>query len=309
MAKKPISFVQIELTNNCNYNCEKCPRDFDRGKGYMDWDLFVKTIEQCFLYAGFVNFSFFGEPMLYPRIFDVWEYTKRKPKGMKAVTNSNLSLTTREHFDRIINHSGISQFRMSIDAATNETYDIVRPSKNVFDLDGNKHRDNRLDVIDEKVRYWHSLPNHIATRHVFPVSSLNQHEADAFVKKWKPLLGPNDHILIKKILTYGGKIKDSQLESHPCNVWGLRGLTVDWAGNVSPCNLDTNMDLTCGNINEQSLIEIIDGPEYNRIKALSMTRNIKPCLTCVDANNWSKNMTITRDKPWDLARFKRLYGV
>jgi len=69
------------------------------------------------------------------------------------------------------------------------------------------------------------------------------------------------------------------------------------------------MDLTCGNINEQSLIEIIDGPEYNRIKALSMTRNIKPCLTCVDANNWSKNMTITRDKPWDLARFKRLYGV
>jgi radical SAM protein with 4Fe4S-binding SPASM domain len=309
MRKTAIQAVQIELTNHCNFHCVRCPRDFDRGKGFMDWDLFVKVADQCFKYAASITLGFFGEPMMYPRLFDAWEYLAKKPKGMRVAINTNLSFATREHFDRLINRSGVSQFRMSIDAATSDLYDVVRPSQSVQDLDGNTVRERRLDAIDEKVRYWFSLPGHVPTRHVYPVSSVNAHEAEDFVAKWKPLLGPNDHILLKKILTYGGKIYDSQLEDHPCNIWDINGLTVDHLGNVSPCNLDTNMDLTCGSIHEQSLSQIFRGKEYKRIRQLSRARQIVPCNTCIDANNWSKNITIMRDKPWNPARFRHMYGI
>jgi len=303
--------IQLELTNNCNYKCPNCPRNsgqMTRKKGFANINLIKKLLKENYNIARYVNFSFFGEPLLHPDFIDLMEYTKNKPKNFKTVINSNISLLTGEVIDKLI-ECRLSQLRISIDAVTNDTYDIVRPSNFCLDLNGNKISGNRLDVIDEKIRYWFSLSKHVPTRHVIPVSSLNYHEIDSYVKKWQPLLSDNDEILIKSVLTYGGKIFDSFVFKNKCNIWTQGVATVDWQGNVTPCNLDTNMDLIIGNIRKESLMKIWNSEKYDEMKKKSEARVIYPCNKCIDSNNWTRNITIRKNDVWDEEKFKKVYSI
>ena len=136
---------------------------------------------------------------------------------------------------------------------------------------------------------------------MFTVNSDNLCQIEAYVRRWLPLLGEHDVILTKNVLTYGGKIHDDLVQAHPCNVWGLNMLLVDWTGRVSPCNLDTNMDLQIGSVRERSLLDLRRSEEYKRVEALSRARVIGPCRTCVDGNNWSRNFTFVKGDAWDPA--------
>lgn len=296
---KPLSFVQIELTNHCNYRCSFCPQSvwrdpehaavpFERDKGFMDFDLFRRVVEQAGLYAREINFSFFGEPMMHPRFPRYLAHLKQRPEGLRVVMNSNLSFATREIFEQLID-IGLDEFRMSLDAATAETYERVRPGKGCVDLEGRPVRGRRFETVCEKAEWWFRQPSHRPSKHVYTVSSQNLGELEAFVQRWSPQLGPADVILAKNVLTYGGKMDDALVHPYPCNVWDLNSLTVDWEGHVSPCNLDTNMDLKLGSLRDQSLLELHQSQQRSRLEQRSKRREISPCATCVDGNNWSKN--------------------
>lgn len=305
---KKLSCIQIELTNNCNYRCVNCPRhgnQMTRKKGFADFDLVKRLLDESFEISKYVNFSFFGEPLLHPKFLDILAYTQRKPKGFKVVINSNMSLVTKHIMEKFIEFD-LTQLRISIDAASNETYNIVRGGNSCLDLNGNIIRENRLNAIDEKLRYWFSLKNHTSTRHVFPVSSLNKNDVIPYVKKWYPYLGSNDHILLKSILTYGGKISDNEITNSFCNIWSLDLLTVDWDGNVSPCNLDTNMDLIVGNVKDSTLKQLYQNDKFNKLKQLSKQKKVFPCNNCADSNNYTKNITINKNVSLGDVLFKKI---
>lgn len=306
---KKFDCIQIELTNNCNYKCPKCPRhgdDMKRSKGYAKTERVKQLLAESFRIAKYVNFSFFGEPLLHPNFIEILEFTKNKPKGFKTVINTNLSLLTKDIMKKFI-ECKLNQLRVSVDAATSETYDLVRPSLSCKTLNGviiaSK---NRLHYIDEKLKYWFNLKNHTPTRHVMPVSSLNKKDVIKYVKKWHPLLSPGDSILLKSILTYGGKISDSEITRNPCNIWSSNFLTIDWQGNVSPCNLDTDMNLIIGNVKDQTIMQMWNNSNYKEIKQKSIQRKIYPCKTCIDGNNYTKNINITSKMKLTDALFRRI---
>lgn len=303
-----LSSVQIELTNHCNYKCRFCPQSqwrkpefhqapFDRDKGYMDFDLFCRVVDEAGKIAREINFSFFGEPMMHPEFLRFMDYLAGRRAGCRIVMNTNLSYATRGHFEKLID-IGLAELRLSIDAATSEVYDLVRPGKYFVDLDGSRGTRDRFETICEKAEYWFSLPTHRPTRHVFTVSSKNRSEIEGYVRRWLPLLGDHDVILTKNVLTYGGKIDDTLIHAHPCNVWDNRMLTVDWTGRVSPCNLDTNMDLTIGSVRDSGLLDLHHSREREQMEARSKARAITPCRTCVDANNWSRNFIFRKGDNW-----------
>ena len=307
--------IQIELTNNCNYRCPKCPRhgnDMKRKRGYADTERVKRLLDESFRIAKYVNFSFFGEPLLHPDFNDILEHTKNKPAGFKVVINTNLSLLTKDIMKKFI-ECRLNQLRISVDAATNEVYDLVRPSASCKNLDGViMASKNRLHYIDEKLKFWFGLKNHTPTRHVMPVSSINKNEIKQYILKWHPLLSPRDSILLKSILTYGGKIKDSEITKNSCNVWSSKFLTIDWEGNVSPCNLDTDMNLIIGNVKDKSIMQMWKTSNYNTIKQKSIQQKIYPCKTCIDANNYTKNITITKNTKLNDQLFRRIsntYGL
>ncbi|TWJ33050.1 radical SAM protein [Geobacter argillaceus] len=302
-----IDLVTPEITNQCNYSCYSCPhRSLDRAIGNMSVDLFKKIFNDCQKNTKELCIAFFGEPMLHPQFMDILAYMKAKRSSLYLSINTNLSCATREILNALIDVP-FNQVRFSVDAATQETYRIVRPAEFALDLEGTRYEGNRLDLIDEKVRWWHSLSNHVSTRHVYTVSSINIDELPLYVEKWVPLFGTMDELRAKRLLTYGGKISDPLLKPHPCNVWGQRFAAIDWQGNVSPCNLDTEMELTIGNINDATLEELFKSKAWEETRSRSILEKESPCRECIDSNAWAedRNLVLKSGDKWDASYWKR----
>jgi radical SAM protein with 4Fe4S-binding SPASM domain len=286
------SLVAPELTNRCNYLCPHCPHaQLRRPVGDMPLDLFAKIFEECQKQADELVFGFFGEPLLYPKFFELMDFVRCHRGRLRISMNTNLSRATREHFRALID-ARIDDVRLSVDAATPLTYQRVRPGSSCVDLDGDDLSGSPLDAIDEKIRYWHALPGHCPTRHVFTVTSRNRDDLRGYVRTWLPRLGPGDRILAKRVLSYGGKIRDELIEPFPCAIWDDTILAIDWSGRVSPCNLDTDLAMCVGDVTRQTLDDICRGPARSEARRTSESRREAPCRDCVDGNAWAPDRAI-----------------
>ena len=120
-----------------------------------------------------------------------------------------------------------------------------------------------------------------------------QLQKEVFLKEWLPRVKPEDSIATKRVISYGGHMKDAYMRSYPCNIPNERRLTVAWNGDCSPCNLDVNMGLKIGNLMEiKDVKELLEKGEYRKVM-----KNIKKkkgvCKYCFDANNHIDNILYT----------------
>lgn len=296
--------VSIELTNICNFACPFCPQaykheavapagsPYNRRQGMMSPELFARAVDECNRAADTVELGFFGEQTLHKRYVDYLR--AMKSREFKLELNTNLSYVTHEIMDAWI-ETKVDLVRLSLDAVTPEVFNRARPGK-VKDLDGRIVADSdRMAAINAKVERWLERAGHCATRLVFVKSSYNAgDEKDKFVRHWTPRLGPGDSILAKQVLSYGGKTADPLVLAHRCNVWEMRFLMIDWRGILSPCNLDTNMDLAFGDLHRDALVDAYFGARANELRQRTgCRRDLTPCRTCVDGNNWTQNETFS----------------
>ncbi len=299
--------VSIELTNICNFVCPFCPQaykhaaatpggaPYDRRQGFMTRAVFDRAVDECERVARRVELGFFGEQTLHAHYAELVRSLAKR--SFELELNTNVSFVTDDMMDAWV-EAGVELVRLSLDAITPEVFDRARPGQ-VRDLEGRVVADGeRMAAINAKVERWLARPDHGPTRLVYVKSSHNDvpGEQQRFVEHWRPRLGPDDYVLAKQVLSYGGKTADPLVEAHRCNVWEIGYLMVDWRGRVSPCNLDTNMDLVLGNVMDDSLDALYHGPAAQRLRALTgCGREISPCRTCVDGNNWSRNETVAAD--------------
>jgi radical SAM protein with 4Fe4S-binding SPASM domain len=294
--------VSIELTNICNFTCPFCPQaykhdavapggsPYHRKQGLMAPEVFERAFEECNRVADTVELGFFGEQTLHERYVEHLLAMRRRAFALEASTN--VSFVTRSTMDAWV-EARLDLVRLSLDAVTPEVFDRARPGQ-VRDLDGRRVADGeRMHAVNAKVHEWLARPDHRPTRLVYVKSSHNQgDERERFLEHWLPHLGPDDRILMKQVLTYGGKTADPLVLPHHCNVWEVRYLMIDWRGTLSPCNLDTNMDLALGNLMESSIDELYHGARAQDLRRRTgCLRDLTPCRTCVDGNNWTQNET------------------
>ena len=293
--------VSIELTNVCNFRCPICPVSFrkdkaaqpagapyDRPYGYMEDAVFERAVDECRRTARTVNFSFFGEQTLHPHYARLMRTLRGQPFARDL--NTNMGMVTPEIMQAWID-AEFDLVRISLDAITPEVFNSARPGR-VIGFDGRPVAEaDRMAVVNEKVRRWLAMPGRRPTQLVFVKSQHNDaRELAAFVDHWRPFLTRGDRILAKRILSYGGKIADPNVVAHRCNVWEVRYLMIDWQGNASPCNLDTNMDLRLGNIMEHSVEELYWGERADGLRLRTgCLKDLSPCRTCSDGNNWESS--------------------
>ena len=119
--------LMIEPTNECNLRCPLCPTGtgkLKRAKGQMSFELYRRvlaeldgSLERLMLYN-------YGEPFLHPRILEMMAEAHQAQVHTRVSTNGLLFLHAMDASDLIA--SGLDYLRVSVDGATQETYNVYR---------------------------------------------------------------------------------------------------------------------------------------------------------------------------------------
>lgn len=122
--------LQIESTNVCNLKCVMCKRTYWKKEkiGSISFKNFIKVVNQ-FKYINNLCLNGLGEPFFNKDIFRMIKYAKEKMKVGCVWFDSN-GTTVDERFAREIIDSGLDRIGFSLDGATKETYEKIRPGAN-----------------------------------------------------------------------------------------------------------------------------------------------------------------------------------
>jgi radical SAM protein with 4Fe4S-binding SPASM domain len=292
---KPKIQASIELTNYCNMKCRFCPHAvykqpaspsgnlYNRPQGYMTDETFARVLENAQHYREIV-LGFFGEQTLHPK-FTERVRALREATTCHMVLNSNWSYVTAEMMETI---KLFDTVRISIDAVDPATYEKLCPGGAFLDLAGNK-TEQRYDTLVKKILYWFGLV-HPETWLIFVTSSVNAATQGKFVDYWLPKTPQHDSVVTKRVVSYGGVMGDSRMARHPCYIHEQNRVVIAWNGDVSPCNLDVNMELAAGNLlREPNLLSLTASDQWRaRLNAIKRRKGI--CANCFDSNNHTENV-------------------
>lgn len=116
--------LYLETTNRCNLLCTTCPRTFEdlEPPADMSWPLFTSIVDQFPKIARVVLHGV-GEPMMVRSLPRMIRYLK--DRGVYVLFNTNGTLLTQRAGRQLVN-SGLDELRVSLDAATPESFVRVR---------------------------------------------------------------------------------------------------------------------------------------------------------------------------------------
>ena len=261
-------YLMVEQTYSCNLKCPSCIHGFpdekikfDLSDKVMSRELFEKIVlegeeNKCPSIAFMVN----DEPLIVPDLPDRVRYAKEHNFMDLLMTTNGTLLTPKNSIELI--EAGITRILFSVDAATEATYEKVRPG-----LKGGFKRlwDNLNALVEIKKSRNLVLP---AIRASFVESSLNSHEVDAFIDKFSGLV---DYIEIQTFSSYYDTNKDlipkkaTKIEDYHCNSpW--RHLIIRADGEVLPCCAFYGYEIPVGNIYESSLKDIFQGENHRQLR-------------------------------------------
>lgn len=113
--------LQVEITNKCNLRCLSCHRDLlYPNTTTMSFENFVKVFNNVRPFK--INISGLGEPFLNPDVFKIANYAKKCGSSVNCATNFTV---VSNKIEQILD-SGIDQLKISIDAASRETFLRIR---------------------------------------------------------------------------------------------------------------------------------------------------------------------------------------
>jgi MoaA/NifB/PqqE/SkfB family radical SAM enzyme len=121
--------VYLETTNRCNLLCTTCPRTYEELEppADMSWDLFRRIVDQLPRIERAVLHGI-GEPMLVKNLPRMVRYLK--DRGTYVLFNTNGTVLNEKNGRALID-AGLDELRVSLDAASAQSYQAIR-GKNYF---------------------------------------------------------------------------------------------------------------------------------------------------------------------------------
>lgn len=123
--------VNIELTNNCNFNCLFCPNDImTRKKGFMDFETAKIVIDDLSKnnITRLINFYLMGESLLHPEALKIFEYAFSKRFSIKL--NTNASLINENLASKLLSYPKLRLF-ISYHTPYKESFERYRRTKSI----------------------------------------------------------------------------------------------------------------------------------------------------------------------------------
>lgn len=140
----PPRYLSLGLISRCNFSCKMCPvhssqSGFDFKGGVMEKKISDKILSELPAFSPLlqgISPHDYGEPFLSNDLFDILANIREKLPHVNINLSTNGSLLNDNLIGKILN-SGISSISFSLDAATDQTYQKMRPGGNFQSVIGN----------------------------------------------------------------------------------------------------------------------------------------------------------------------------
>ncbi len=279
----------VETTSICNLRCVMCPNKNLRKeeKGFMDFVLFRKIIDEAREFVFDINLIHRGEGLLHPEFPRMAEYAHEAGITTKFHTNATLLDGPRS---RALIEAGLDQISFSFDGYDKKTYESIR-----VNADFEKTIRNIVGFLEIKRELGRKKPQAILELINFPEiygATDSRHKRD-FLNRFKGL--PLNRIEIKDMHNWAGEIGKGRKKRRyvPCTfLW--QALIIFWDGSVLPCTQDFHGYLAVGNARQESLAKIWNGEKMVRLRTKILEKNIEDLETC------SKCDRLWREQVWGI---------
>jgi MoaA/NifB/PqqE/SkfB family radical SAM enzyme len=300
------TFITFQASAYCNTNCQLCPVGVGiKGpeKGFLDFNLFKKIINEAKSYLIQIHFADWGEPFLNPDIFNMILYAEHNKILTSASTNLH-RFSNDEDLMKILD-CRLSQLSISLHGITQSTYESYQPNKD-FNLtlekihtliELKKKRKTLKPMIDLTFaitkKNQHEIPDMIQlaqelnVRYTLYTASLNMRFYSGndvkimnIIKEWgqdKNLELLNNvkyhkntiNKLYQTILKEGkvdyNKIDELKFTTRHFCVDPWQSMIVNWDGTISLCCVDYYKYLL-GDTKKESIIDIWNNSRYQNAR-------------------------------------------
>ncbi len=265
----------VETTSICNLRCIMCPnKDLTKDeKGFMDFPLFRKVVDEARRYVFDVNLIHRGEGLLHPEFARMVKYSHDAGLHTKFHTNATLLDEARS---RALIAAGLDQISFSFDGYDRQTYESIR-----VNADFERTLGNVVRFLEIKRGLGSKTPRAALELIHFPGASKSADPAAkrAFLARFRGL--PLDRLEVKEMHNWAGEIPGGPARKKyvPCTfLW--QALVVFWDGAVLPCTQDFHGYYKLGNVRENTLEEIWNGDRLVRLREKILRRDTGDLETC-----------------------------
>ena len=275
----PIRFW-IESTNICNLNCPMCPNDSIEAekKGFMNFDLFKRIIDEISEFAQDIYLHHRGEPLLHPELFEMIKYAKSK--GLHTKLHSNATQLTEQKSIKML-ESELDFISFSFDGYNKETYEKMRVGANFEETLTNITR-----FLELKKEFGKNRPYAVLQFLDFPDSKINSEDKTKIKDRFRTL--PLDELREITAHNWGGNVELNQKtsdfsQSTKSCTFPWYSLTILWDGTVVTCPQDFLGEIQLGNVNENSIRTIWNSNEMVNLRKQMVSGKyncLGPCSTC-----------------------------
>jgi len=324
--------IHIEVTNVCNFQCQFCPDAvMKRQRGHMELGLLQKILDEIAGFPGrpTIFFHLMGEPLLYPHIFDAISMAVERGLDLELITNGSTFYLIPKHIHQLV-ESGIPKVTVSLQTPDAGTFHL-RGAKGLeaeqyFQGIVRFARENMLSKSNTiaQIKFMDSTPTfysapYKAMRIINGRKQLRRHLSD-WTEKILEGTVPDSHLqgIVRQKFTrvFAGvpQFFDIHpkviLHNFPLENWGNLNqekiyrakighcdgaagqLGIFCDGTVVPCCTDFDGLIPLGDVNDQSLGQILRGQSACELRqAFNRFQVHHPlCQKCLGANSRSKSI-------------------
>ena len=280
--------LQLEVTNACNHKCTFCPNvESHRSKKMIDFELAKRVMKECADFLGAdkrICFHMNGEPLLYKRLPELVEYSKKLGYEYSFIT-TNGSLANEELLTRLF-EAGLDSIKFSNNAGSRETY------KKIHGVDNYENAINALKFSwkyrEENGKKYKIFVSCVGIKQNYEeLETFNQMAScycDEVVFYYpcgyagQKLASLEDRCDLSKLSVKSFEIRHTV----PCAVlWNSINVTCE--GYLSLCCSESDNRLIVEDINHIGVKEAWLGEKMMTIREKHAKMNIEemPCLSCV----------------------------
>lgn len=293
--------ISLDLSPECNKRCYKCQfhshlspyANKIKRDEVMPKEFVFKILDEVSQWntKPTIATSFSGEPLIYPYLFDMLEYSKRLGLNIQMTTNG--IVLTKEIAQHLINLK-VDSIVFSLDTLDESTYNLLQPPGSVSVV--TKNILNLLELRGSNKKPFVGIH--------FTMEERNKEQFEEFINFWG-----------NKVDSVSRAIMQNQFKACLCvlPLWFSIGhkqacwsawtnMYIRWNGDISYCGFDIDGKISGLNINNRSLLDTWNSDEFWhwRNAQLNNDHSILYCKACPD---WAglRNFIIKKNN-WQIQR-------